>query len=622
VRIFLVNSWCLGALVAEVAEIAFCSRLKGLNCNISKMNNRIIKTTFFFIALLLGCMAQAQVRPHHIFDNNMVLQRDKPVKIWGWASPRERVEVNFSGQIKSTNANPDGEWFIHLDPMGANSQPQDMTIAGKESPVVFTNVLVGDVWVLGGQSNMEFDLVRIFHGDAEVISAHYPNIRLMTVPFAANREPAKDFERINEYDSWLNRHDEKGYWFICTPKTAETFSGMGYLFGRRIHMASQIPIGLIDVSVGGTTLEAWLSTERLAGMPENNLLLQQWNKKVADYDPEEDLRNKIINWEKRKPIREAQGLEPLPKPVEPSPSPALDRNFPGSSYNGMVGVIAGLAVKGVVFHHGYNNALGDSRPKLYETNFKALVKDWRTTFNDKDLPFGIAELSAGGEPQTLENYEEKMTDPASYIREGQYNTFKEIPNTGFVSSYDQQVNWYHPQKKAEVSERLARWALSSLYGFDLGWEPLTFTHIERIENKIIITFSKEVKTSDDRPMEGFAVAGSNRLFSPAKAEYVIIENEKGEKIADKSKVQVWSNFVDKPLEVRYAWARNPLGNLINSGVRVIPVPAFRTDSWDYPEAPYLPDEYETHRLKLNEWRKKELERAKQRIKMEAELLLK
>ena len=586
------------------------------------MNTRIFKTSFFFIAFLVSQMLQAQVRPHHIFDNNMVLQRDKPVKVWGWASPKEKIEVKFGGQIKTTSASQDGEWFVHLDPMVASSQPEDMTISGKGSPVVFTNVLVGDVWVLGGQSNMEFDLIRIFHGDAEVLSAHYPNIRLMTIPTAASRKPVKDFERVNEYDSWLDRHDEKGYWFICTPKTATTFSGMGYLFGRRIHMASQIPIGLIDVSVGGTTIEAWLSPETLAEMPENRQLLDQWNEKVAAYTPEDNLRTQIMNWEKNSALRKSRGQEPLPKPDKPAPSPALDRNFPGSSYNGMVAGLTGLSVKGAIFHHGYNNALGDSRPKLYEMNFKTLVKDWRRTFSDKDLPFGIAELSAGGEPQTFENYEEKMLDPAPYIREGQFNTFKELPNTGFVSSYDQQVNWYHPQKKAEVAERLARWALTSLYGFNLEWEPAICTNADRIGNKIILTFSKEIKTSDDRPMEGFAIAGSNRQFSPAKAEYVIIENEKGEKVADKSKVQVWSHFVDNPLEVRYAWARNPLGNLINSGARVIPVPSFRTDNWDYPEAPYAPEEYETHRHNVNQLRKMEIDRAKQRIKMEAEILVK
>lgn len=494
----------------------------------------IMKTGFFFLVFIFSQMLNAQVRPHPIFDNNMVLQRDKPLKVWGWAAAKEKVEVKFGGQVKSTVTNQEGEWFVYLNKMEANANQKDLIVSGKENTLKFANVLVGDIWVLGGQSNMEFDLVRIFHGDAEVLSAHYSNIRLMTIPFSASQQPKKDFERINEYDGWLDRYDEKGYWFICSPKTEETFSGIGYIFGRRIHMASQIPIGLVDVSVGGTILEAWLSPETLAKMPENQQLLKQWNGKVAAYNPEENLRTRISNWERNSSTRKRQGLEPLSKPVEPSPSPAFDRNFPGSSYNGMVGVIAGFAVKGVIFHHGYNNALSDSRPKLYETNFKALVKDWRNAFNDKDLPFGIIELSAGGEPQTLDNFEEKMIDPAPGIMESQFKTFWDMQNTGFVSSYEQQVNWFHPQKKTELAERMARWALATQYGFNLGWEPAICIDIERLNDKILLTFSKEVKSSDDRPFEGFAGAGINGLFFPAKAEYIKTVNENGQTVTDKT----------------------------------------------------------------------------------------
>ena len=148
----------------------------------------------------LGTTLYAQIHPHPIFDNNMVLQRDKPVKVWGSAAPQEKVRIEFSGQVKSAVANKDGEWFTYLDPMSANVQPRDMKVSGKESSVLFTNVLVGDVWILGGQSNMEFDLARIFHGDTEVLSANFPGIRLMTIPCFSGLKPRKEFERINEYD--------------------------------------------------------------------------------------------------------------------------------------------------------------------------------------------------------------------------------------------------------------------------------------------------------------------------------------------------------------------------------------------------------------------------------------
>jgi sialate O-acetylesterase len=586
------------------------------------MNKTIKLLLITLVFASLGTTLYAQIRPHPIFDNNMVLQRDKPVKVWGLATPKEGVKIEFGGQVKSAVANKDGEWFTYLEPMSANVHPGDMKISGKDSSVLFTNVLVGDVWILGGQSNMEFDLARIFHGDTEVLSANFPGIRLMTIPCFSDQKPRKEFERINEYDSWNGRYDKKGYWFTCSPETVKTFAGLGYIFGRRVYMVSQVPVGLIDVSWGGTTVEAWLSPKALAELPENSSLLKQWNDKLAAFNPDENLKAKIKNWEIRSAARKKEGLEPGPKPAEPDQSPAADRNFPGSSYNGMVAVIAGLTVKGIFFHHGYNNALGDSRPKLYALNFKSLIADWRGTFNDKNLPFGIVEFSAGGEPQTLENFELRMVDAAQYIREGQFKAYRELENVGFVCSYDQQVNWYHPQKKAEPGERMARWALSTQYGFDLKWEPAICKSIERLKDKIIVTFSKEVKSSDDRPIAGFSIAGSDRHFFPAKAAYVKTKNEKGQPVDDKKRIEVWNNLTVDPIEIRYAWARNPLGNLVNADDKIIPVPLFRTDNWDYPEAPYLPEEYEVHRKNLKTFQKQAEEWARLRIIGEAEQLLK
>ena len=287
----------------------------------------------------------------------------------------------------------------------------------------------------------------------------------------------------------------------------------------------------------------------------------------------------------------------------------------------MVAVIAGLTIKGAIFHQGYNNALEDSRPKRYAANFKALIGDWRKTFNDPNLPFGIIEFSTDGEPQTPDNFEVRMLDPSPCIREAQFNAFIDIPNTGYVCSYDQQVNWYHPQKKVEAAERMARWALSTQYGFDLKWEPAICKNVERLKDKIIITFDKEVKTSDDRPMEGFAIAGNDRHFFPAKAEYVKTQNEQGKPDFDKKKIVIWNNLCADPVEVRYAWARNPLGNLVNVECPVIPVPLFRTDLWEYPEALYLPEEYAEHRLKMRNLRKEAEELAKSRILAEAKKII-
>jgi sialate O-acetylesterase len=574
---------------------------------------------FFFLLTICGVEVPAQVKPNHIFSDNMVLQRDKPIKIWGWAMPKEKIEVRFGKQLKKAETNGTGDWFLHLDPLPASHQPQDLIIKGSNK-IVITNVLVGDVWVLGGQSNMEFDLDRIYNGDLEIASANFNQIRLMTIPQASGQKPRKDFDGINEYDSWLDRYDKKGYWFICSPATVKTFSAMGYVFGRRIHQATQVPIGLIDVSVGGTTLEAWLSSGMLESIPENKELIAEWNSKVNSYTPADNLNKKIANWEKRSDTRKKQGLEPLPKPTEPDPSPALDRNFPGASYNGMLAPIAGLSVKGIVFNQGYNNAISaDARPALYAKNFVGLIKNWRSTFSDENLPFGIIELSAGGNPQTLDNYEVEMLDAAPYIREGQLKAYQQLNNTGFVSIYDQQENWYHPRKKMEGGERMARWALQTQYHWDMGWEPAQCITAERASDKIILTFSKEIKSSDDRPMEGFSIAGNDGHFFPAQAKYFETGQDKaGNPLINKKKLIVWNDLIKEPKELRYAWARNPIANVVNEAIRerVIPLPAFRTDSWHYPEAPFRTDEMELYRKKMTERRNRAVEWTKERKRQE------
>jgi len=536
----------------------------------------------------------------------MVLQREKPLIIWGWDDPGEKIEVKFLNQIKSTKVNNKGEWSVFLDPLVASNNGQDMVISDGNSRIVFSNVLVGDVWVLGGQSNMEFDLARIYHGDAEVVSANFPAIRLMTIPRSEGTEPGVDFERINEYDSWNDRYDKKGYWMVCSPEVVKTFSGLGYIFGRRIHMASQVPVGLIDASRGGTTVESWISGSSLSASPENAEMLEYWDKRIKEYDPEENLKMRIRNWERRTESRKERGLEPGPKPTEPEPSPAYDHNRPGACYNGMLSVFKGLTVKGIIFHHGYNNALSDSRPELYAVNFNLLIRDCRESFNDPNLPFGIIEFSAGGMPQTNDNFESAMIDAAPYIREGQFKAFQNNDRTGYVSTYDQQVNWYHPQKKTEAGERIARWALTELYGFDLGWEPAICINKEIENDRIILTFIKEIRTSDDRPFEGFAVAGSDSHFYPAKAEYLVIgKDNAGKEVLDRTKIVIWNDLVPDPEEVRYAWARNPKGNAVNAPLheRIIPVPPFRTDNWEYPEAPYEMLEMEDHKIRLSNLRR-------------------
>ncbi|MCD6332366.1 MAG: hypothetical protein J7L89_03750 [Bacteroidales bacterium] len=537
------------------------------------------------VFLMWNSTLQAQLRVHHIFDNNMVLQRDQPVRVWGWANVGKEVTVEFAGQKKNTVVQPDGQWEVILDPMAVSRIPGLFKVTSEGEAVIYQNVLVGDVWILGGQSNMEFDLKRIYHGDEEVASAHFPEIRLMTIPAKARPVLLDDFPRLNEWNGWYGRYDLKGYWMVCSPETVPTFSALGYIFGRRVYMATQIPIGLIDASWGGTTVEAWVSRDQLKTIDRNRGLLDLWDARIrADT------------------------------------AKASDRNNPGASYNGMLGIFGGLSVKGILFHQGFNNALGDARPKLYGQNLELMIRQWRATFNNASLPFGIIELSAGGEPQTLDNFEIRMVDAGCYIREAQLKAYLDLPDVGFVSAYDQQVHWYHPFKKVELGERMARWALATQYGYDFGWKPALPNRVTSKDHQMIIGFDRKVVTHDGRPVEGMAIAGADRHFYPAKAEYLVVgKDDRGRDQSDQSQLVVHCKQVSKPVAVRYAWARNPLGNLVNGEhlEQVIPVPPFRTDQWDWPEAPFAENKapvFQAHRQKIRDLKQQATQWAKRRRK--------
>lgn len=579
------------------------------------------------ILALLCAAADAGVRLPGIFGDEMVLQRDKPVRVWGRAGGGEPVSVSFAGQEKTATGGEDGAWTLDLDPMPASSEPRTMTVRGRDSEVSCENVLVGDVWILGGQSNMEFAIEKVDHGDVEIVSANFPHIRLMTIPWNASPLPVADFESVNEFNTWSNSREAKGAWFACSPDTVKEFSAIGYIFGRRLHLAAQVPVGLIDASRGGTTVEAWTSREMLETIPEAAPLLKYWDDRIAAFDTAKDLRDQIERWGKTAERLRKEGREPKPKPGKPGPGPEVDQNNPGASYNGMIVPFAGLSVKGAIFNQGYNNALSDARPALYSKVFNAMIRDWRRTFRDSEMPFGIVALTAGGGPQTLENFEERMIDAAPWIREGQLKAYQELSGVGFACAYDQQVDWYHPFKKVQLGERLARWALATQYGLAIAWQPALCTSVDKAEKRLVLTFDRNVRSHDGRPIEGFAIAGEDQRFFPARASHVVTgKDSRGRDQVDRKRLEVMSDLVPEPVAVRYAWARNPLGNLVNADgpERVLPVPSFRSDNWDRSDAPIAASgspEENAHRKWLTAQRKQAEESTRQRKIAEAEAIL-
>lgn len=536
----------------------------------------------------------------NVFQTNMVLQRDKPIVIWGWADAGEKVTVDFAGKQTVVTAAEDRSWKATLPALTTSSDPQQLTVKGAKKTLTLENVLVGDVWVLGGQSNMEFPLDRIENGQLEIVSANYANIRILTVPAENGPENRKGFSRLHEWSSWFGRHYRKGDWDVCSPEIARELSAIGYVFARRIHMTSQVPIGVIDASRGGTTVETWTPQPVLSSMdsPQVKALLTDWDTKVSGWDSKADLGSRIKRYHDKVARFEKEGKK-MPAnekvPADLKPGPALDQNRPGNCYASMISPIAGLQIKGAIFHQGYNNCFnGTDGAVLYRDVFPKMITAWRAAFNDPQLPFGILSLCTDGEIQTLDNYCEKMFNAGPYIREAQYQTFLDFykagdKNIGFTSTYDLRRRWYHPQLKIPAGERMARWALATQYDLAgaIRWKPPIVEDMKVEDGRIVLHLDEAVGGVDDGgPIMGFAVAGEDRQFHPAEATRLVIgKDDRNRPKTDSQKLVLVSSMVPNPIHYRYAWARSPLGNLQANRNSDIPFATQRSDDWPLEDVP-------------------------------------
>ncbi|MFT4549562.1 MAG: sialate O-acetylesterase [Pseudoalteromonas tetraodonis] len=561
---------------------------------------------YFLFFILLTLSANAELRLPNIFGDRMVLQRDQPVRIWGWADPGEQVKVRFAGQSKSATTGADGSWSLELDPLAASSERRDF----RAGEITYNNVLVGDVWVLGGQSNMEAALRNIQNGDLEVIAANQSEIRLMTIPLRASPKPLDDFPRLDEYNSWSNITERKGDWLICSPENVDLFSAIGYVFGKRIHQVTGVPIGLVDTSWGGTTVEAWLSRPALEAIPESKPLLDHWAAQIAEYDAEASLKQEIKRWEQRAKKLKAAGKPAPDKPTKPKPSPAVNRNNPAAAYNGVIAPFERFNIKGALFYQGINNAVGGARPQLYAKTYTALIPEWRRVFGQAELPFGIIQMVSWGFPPNMQETETSLVSAAPFIREAQLKAHLAHPNTGFVCAYDTGHIQMHSPFKSILGERISRWALATQYGQNVAWKTPIFQKAEFKDGAALVSFDEPVhpKYGGRARIEGFVITGIDGHFHPAQAS-----------LESSNSCRVWSDLVKDPVAVRYAWATFPSGTLVTSGSTGLPVAPFRSDTEIWPDAQFENTNVQrTHQ-------KKQLERAKEQLRQrklkEAKLVL-
>jgi sialate O-acetylesterase len=466
--------------------------------------------------LALASLARGEVKLPAIFSSHMVLQQGLSDRVWGQADPDEEVTVEIAGQKKTAKADADGKWSVTLDPLPVGG-PHTLSVKGRNE-IKLDDVLVGEVWICSGQSNMQWDVQLANDPDLESLSANYPNIRLISVPQVGTQEPQFTFN---------------GRWDVCTPETVKDFSAVGYFFGRQLHQTLGVPVGLIDDAWGGSACEAWIRRDILAADERYKPLLARWEE-----------------IEKRYPDEKA-ALE----------GQMRGNGRPANIYNGVLKPTIGYGIRGAIWYQGETNA---GRAYQYRELFPLMISSWRQEWGIGDFPFYWVQLA---------DFRGEKSDPSesdwAELREAQTMTMR-LPNTGEAViidlGEDQDI---HPRNKQDVAKRLARWALARDYGVNVPYHSPQYKSMEKSDGKIVLTFdfaTSGLKTFDVRQVRGFAIAGEDKKFVWAEA-----------KIVGPDRIEVWSDAVKEPVAVRYAWADNPVCNVYSQNG--LPLTPFRTDDW-------------------------------------------
>ncbi len=470
---------------------------------------------FFFSAspLTLG-----DVKLPAIFSDHAVLQRDMAAPVWGWAEPGEEVMVAIAGQMHKTKADDKGKWRVTLEPLSVGA-PLKMVVAGNNR-LERNDILVGEVWLCSGQSNMEWPVSLSANADLEIPAANHPRIRLVRVKGSGTQETVEDFQ---------------GGWEVCTPDAVKGFSAVGYYFGRELQQQLDVPVGLIDNSWGGSACDAWIRRERMEGNPLYEAQLANWDKIAAEHEKDKD-----------------------PKKAEQ----LAGNQRPGNLYHGRLEPVLGYAICGAIWYQGESNA---GRAYQYREMFPLMIQSWREDWKQGDFPFYWVQLA---------DFMDEKTEPGdsawAELREAQTMTQDRLPNTGQAVIIDiGEGSDIHPRNKLEVANRLARWALAKSYGRHIECQSPRYASMEAKDGKIIVKFKETgggLRPVDAKDVQGFAVAGEDRKWHLAEA-----------KVTGPDTVELSSKDVPNPVAVRYAWADNPVCNLYNQVG--LPVAPFRTDDW-------------------------------------------
>jgi sialate O-acetylesterase len=514
-----------------------------------------------------GLAAQAETSLPALFADHMVLQREKPVPVWGWAAPGETVAGEFvpgtgtgqPAQKKSATAGKDGRWQVALDPLKAAAEGGTLTVqAGANQPRIVHDVLVGEVWICSGQSNMGFPVKKVTNAAPDIAAADDPLLRLFGVKWKVMGEPQRDVG---------------GKWDVADPKTVAEFSGVAYYFGRELRQELKVPVGLVQSACDWTPAEAWMSREGLSADPDiKAAILDRWDRIAADHPAKmADYDRKHAEWAQAKSKADAEKTAAPPAPKAPA-----DPNFIHRAtglFNGGIAPLIPYAMRGAIWYQGETN---DGRAHQYRRLFPLLIRDWRRSWGPppspgsggpgSDFPFLFVQLSSVGPLQSLPVVDPVWAADWAEVRDSQLAGLA-LTNTAMAVTIDLGDGEIHPANKRDVGKRLALAARAVAYGQAVAYKGPMYQAMTVEDGKVRLSFADigGGLVARGQGVAGFTIAGEDRQFVPAAAtiagDTVVVSSEK----------------VAKPAAVRYAWGNNPPFSLYNKDG--LPASPFRTDDW-------------------------------------------
>ncbi len=513
------------------------------------------------VVLAMGALpGRSEITLAPLFGDHAVLQREKPVPVWGTANPGEKISVKFGGQVVGSTADARGHWIVYLEPLAASAEAATLTVSGKDSEIALQDIVVGEVWLASGQSNMEWPVSYLRDDEKRLTAIDLPLVRQLRIEHTVAPAPAFTVKTSG--------------WQPATPQLVGNFSAVGYFFAREVQRKLGVPVGLIHSSWGGTEIEAWLSDAVRAETSLGATIDARWQRAMSEWSPERVARYPadLAAWQKAdEEAKVAKKKNPLPWPQPPA-TPDSPRR-PGGLFNAMIAPLQPGALRGFIWYQGESNI---DRPAEYPELFEALIKSWRANWGAPQSPSAPANAAASDAIPPMPFYFVQLPNYAdgnaggrkwARFREAQARVFA-LPMTGMAVAIDVgEAQNLHPTSKLEIGRRLALIAKAEVYGLPGDFSGPVFAGATREGAALRVSFTRAGSgiVAHDRPPQALEIAGADKVFHAAQARI------------DRNSLLVSSPAVKEPVAVRYAWSNAPVANLYSGAG--LPVAPFRSDNW-------------------------------------------